>query len=107
MTSGVRQWAVVLGVWGGSGGSHCEGAWDGSSAASNAYRRQLAFIAFQAQAVNVPVAYERSAEPVKVAQAVNSFSNESEATVVWRKLVSRHNIVRVRASDFVQNDMLG
>ncbi len=37
----------------------------------------LAFIAFQAQAVNVTVAYQTSAEPAKVAQADNTFAKES------------------------------
>lgn len=41
----------------------------------------LAFIAFQAQAVNVTVAYQTSAEPAKVAQADNTFAKESGATV--------------------------
>ena len=36
----------------------------------------LAFIAFQAQAVNVTVAYQTSAEPAKVAQADNTFAKE-------------------------------
>lgn len=37
----------------------------------------LAFIAFQAQAVNVTVAYQTSAEPAKVAQADNTFAKEA------------------------------
>ena len=41
----------------------------------------LAFIAFQAQAVNVTVAYQTSAEPAKVVQADNTFAKESGATV--------------------------
>lgn len=45
----------------------------------------LAFIAFQAQAVNVTVAYQTSAEPAKVAQADNTFAKESGASVDWRK----------------------
>ncbi len=48
----------------------------------------LAFIAFQAQAVNVTVAYQTSAEPAKVAQADNTFAKESGATVDWRKFDS-------------------
>jgi taurine transport system substrate-binding protein len=38
----------------------------------NALLGALAFIAFQAQAVNVTVAYQTSAEPAKVAQADNT-----------------------------------
>lgn len=37
----------------------------------------LAFIAFQAQAVNVTVAYQTSAEPAKVAQADNTFAKRA------------------------------
>lgn len=37
----------------------------------------LAFIAFQAQAVNVTVAYQTSAEPAKVAQADNTLDRKS------------------------------
>lgn len=48
----------------------------------------LAFIAFQAQAVNVTVAYQTSAEPAKVAQADNTFAKESGASVDWRKFDS-------------------
>ncbi|STI83918.1 taurine transporter subunit TauA [Escherichia coli] len=51
----------------------------------------LAFIAFQAQAVNVTVAYQTSAEPAKVAQADNTFAKES---VDWRKFDSGASIVR-------------
>ena len=54
----------------------------------------LAFIAFQAQAVNVTVAYQTSAEPAKVAQADNTFAKESGATVDWRKFDSGASIVR-------------
>ena len=43
----------------------------------NALLAALAFIAFQAQAVNVTVAYQTSAEPAKVAQADNTFAKES------------------------------
>ncbi|EFQ0040016.1 taurine ABC transporter substrate-binding protein [Shigella flexneri] len=42
----------------------------------------MAFIAFQAQAVNVTVAYQTSAEPAKVAQADNTFAKESGASIV-------------------------
>ncbi|EOW8196227.1 taurine ABC transporter substrate-binding protein, partial [Shigella flexneri] len=48
----------------------------------------MAFIAFQAQAVNVTVAYQTSAEPAKVAQADNTFAKESGASVDWRKFDS-------------------
>ena len=58
----------------------------------------LAFIAFQAQAVNVTVAYQTSAEPAKVAQADNTFAKESGATVDWRKFDSGASIVRALAS---------
>ncbi len=57
----------------------------------------LAFIAFQAQAVNVTVAYQTSAEPAKVAQADNTFAKESGATVDWRKFDSGASIVRALA----------
>ena len=48
----------------------------------------LAVAAFQAQAVNVTVAYQTSAEPAKVAQADNTFAKTSGATVDWRKFDS-------------------
>lgn len=54
----------------------------------NTFLAALAFIAFQAQAVNVTVAYQTSAEPAKVAQADNTFAKESGATVDWRKFDS-------------------
>lgn len=38
----------------------------------------LAFIAFQAQAVNVTVAYQTSAEPAKVAQATTPLLKKAE-----------------------------
>lgn len=41
----------------------------------------LALWAFQAQAVDVTVAYQTSAEPAKVAQADNTFAKESGAKV--------------------------
>ncbi|EPE7552055.1 glycine betaine ABC transporter substrate-binding protein, partial [Escherichia coli] len=66
----------------------------------------LAFIAFQAQAVNVTVAYQTSAEPAKVAQA-NTFAKESGATVDWRKFDSGASIVRALASGDVQIGNLG
>ncbi|STM25529.1 taurine transporter substrate binding subunit [Escherichia coli] len=64
----------------------------------------LAFIAFQAQAVNVTVAYQTSAEPAKVAQADNTFAKES---VDWRKFDSGASIVRALASGDVQIGNLG
>ena len=64
----------------------------------NALLAALAFIAFQAQAVNVTVAYQTSAEPAKVAQADNTFAKESGATVDWRKFDSGASIVRALAS---------
>ena len=63
--------------------------------------------AFQAQAVNVTVAYQTSAEPAKVAQADNTFAKESGATVDWRKFDSGASIVRALASGDVQIGNLG
>ena len=54
----------------------------------------LALAAFQAQAVNVTVAYQTSAEPAKVPQADNTFAKASGATVDWRKFDSGASIVR-------------
>ena len=73
----------------------------------NAFLGVLAFIAFQAQAVNVTVAYQTSAEPAKVAQADNTFAKESGATVDWRKFDSGASIVRALASGDVQIGNLG
>ncbi|MFB5751410.1 glycine betaine ABC transporter substrate-binding protein, partial [Shigella flexneri] len=67
----------------------------------------MAFIAFQAQAVNVTVAYQTSAEPAKVAQADNTFAKESGASVDWRKFDSGASIVRALASGDVQIGNLG
>lgn len=67
----------------------------------------LAFIAFQAQAVNVTVAYQTSAEPAKVAQADNTFAKKSGASVDWRKFDSGASIVRALASGDVQIGNLG
>ena len=67
----------------------------------------LAVAAFQAQAVNVTVAYQTSAEPAKVAQADNTFAKESGATVDWRKFDSGASIVRALASGDVQIGNLG
>ncbi|MFK3660895.1 taurine ABC transporter substrate-binding protein [Scandinavium sp. NPDC088450] len=67
----------------------------------------LAFITFQAQAVNVTVAYQTSAEPAKVAQADNTFAKESGATVDWRKFDSGASVVRALASGDVQIGNIG
>lgn len=67
----------------------------------------LAFIAFQAQAVNVTVAYQTSAEPAKVAQVDSTFEDASGATVDWRKFDSGASIVRALASGDVQIGNLG
>lgn len=67
----------------------------------------LALAAFQAQAVNVTVAYQTSAEPAKVAQADNTFAKASGATVDWRKFDSGSSIVRALASGDVQIGNLG
>lgn len=62
----------------------------------------LALWAFQAQAVDVTVAYQTSAEPAKVAQADNTFAKASGANVDWRKFDSGAAIVRALASGDVQ-----
>ncbi|KJM59171.1 taurine ABC transporter substrate-binding protein [Pluralibacter gergoviae] len=67
----------------------------------------LAFITFQAQAVNVTIAYQTSAEPAKVAQADNTFAKESGATVDWRKFDSGSSVVRALASGDVQIGNIG
>ncbi|MBD3703999.1 hypothetical protein IE990_02180 [Klebsiella pneumoniae] len=56
----------------------------------------LAVAAFRAQAVNVTVAYQTSAEPAKVARADNTFAKTSGATVDWRKFDSGASVVRAR-----------
>ena len=66
----------------------------------------LAVAAFQAQAVNVTVAYQTSAEPAKVAQADNTFAKTSGATVDWRKFDSGASVVRALASGDVQIGIL-
>ncbi len=53
-----------------------------------------AVMTFQAQAVNVTVAYQTSAEPAKVAQADSTFARESGASVDWRKFDSGASVVR-------------
>ena len=48
----------------------------------------LALLAFQAQAVDVTIAYQTSAEPAKVAQADKTFEKLSGAKPDWRKFDS-------------------
>ena len=67
----------------------------------------LALWAFQAQAVEVTVAYQTSAEPAKVAQADNTFEKLSGAKPDWRKFDSGASIVRALASGDVQIGNLG
>jgi len=67
----------------------------------------LGLIAFQAQALNVTVAYQTSAEPAKVAQADNTFARESGATVDWRKFDSGASVLRALASGDVQIGNIG
>jgi len=67
----------------------------------------LALWAFQAQAVDVTVAYQTSAEPAKVAQADNTFAKESGANVDWRKFYSGAAVVRALASGDVQIGNIG
>ena len=67
----------------------------------------LAVAAFQAQAVNVTVAYQTSAEPAKVAQADNTFAKTSGATGDWRKFDSGASVVRALASGDVQIGNIG
>ncbi len=67
----------------------------------------LAVAAFRAQAVNVTVAYQTSAEPAKVARADNTFAKTSGATVDWRKFDSGASVVRATASGDVQIGNIG
>lgn len=67
----------------------------------------LALLAFQADAVNVTVAYQTSAEPAKVAQADNRFASESGASVDWRKFDSGAGVLRALASGDVQIGNIG
>ncbi|WP_420799925.1 taurine ABC transporter substrate-binding protein [Pantoea dispersa] len=67
----------------------------------------LSLMTFQAQAVNVTVAYQTSAEPAKVAQADNTFAKESGATVDWRKFDSGASVLRALASGDVQIGNIG
>lgn len=66
-----------------------------------------ALIVFQAQAVNVIVAYQTSVEPAKVTQADNTFTKESGATVDRCKLDSGASIVWALVSGDVQTGNLG
>lgn len=66
-----------------------------------------AVMTFQAQAVNVTVAYQTSAEPAKVAQADSTFARESGASVDWRKFDSGASVVRALASGDVQIGNIG
>ncbi|MBE5680625.1 taurine ABC transporter substrate-binding protein [Pantoea agglomerans] len=67
----------------------------------------MALLAFRADAVNVTVAYQTSAEPAKVAQADNSFAKESGASVDWRKFDSGAGVLRAMASGDVQIGNIG
>ena len=67
----------------------------------------MALLAFRADAVNVTVAYQTSAEPAKVAQADDSFAKESGASVDWRKFDSGAGVLRALASGDVQIGNIG
>ena len=67
----------------------------------------LSLSALSAQAVDVTVAYQTSAEPAKVAQADNTFAKESGARVDWRKFDSGSSVVRALASGDVQIGNIG
>ena len=67
----------------------------------------LALLAFRADAVNVTVAYQTSAEPAKVAQADNSFAKDSGASIDWRKFDSGAGVLRALASGDVQIGNIG
>lgn len=67
----------------------------------------LAFGTSTAQAVEVTVAYQTSAEPAKVAQAENSVAKLSGATVDWRKFDSGSSVLRALASGDVQIGNIG
>ena len=67
----------------------------------------LTLVVQSAQAVEVTVAYQTSAEPAKVAQADNTFAKESGATVDWRKFDSGASVVRALASGDVQIGNIG
>ncbi|WP_336803909.1 taurine ABC transporter substrate-binding protein [Erwinia aphidicola] len=67
----------------------------------------LSLTALGAQAVDVTIAYQTSAEPAKVAQADNTFAKESGAKVDWRKFDSGSSVVRALASGDVQIGNIG
>ncbi|MFM5558139.1 taurine ABC transporter substrate-binding protein [Aeromonas rivipollensis] len=67
----------------------------------------LALTLQSAQALEVTVAYQTSAEPAKVAQADGTFARESGATVDWRKFDSGASVVRALASGDVQIGNIG
>ncbi len=64
-------------------------------------------LAASAQAVDVTVAYQTSAEPAKLAQAENSFAKASGASVEWRKFDSGSGVLRALASGDVQIGNIG
>lgn len=67
----------------------------------------LSLSALSAQAVDVTIAYQTSAEPAKIAQADNTFAKESGAKVDWRKFDSGASVVRALASGDVQIGNIG
>ena len=67
----------------------------------------LSLMAASAQAVDVTVAYQTSAEPAKVAQAENSVAKQSGAKVDWRKFDSGSSVLRALASGDVQIGNIG
>jgi taurine transport system substrate-binding protein len=67
----------------------------------------LSLSTLSAQAVDVTVAYQTSAEPAKIAQADNTFARESGAKVEWRKFDSGSSVVRALASGDVQIGNIG
>lgn len=67
----------------------------------------LSLNAFSAQAVDVTIAYQTSAEPAKVAQADDTFAKASGAKVDWRKFDSGSSVVRALASGDVQIGNIG
>ncbi|CAK9885926.1 MAG: Taurine-binding periplasmic protein [Candidatus Erwinia impunctatus] len=67
----------------------------------------ISIVSVYAQAVEVTVAWQTSAEPGKVAQANDSFAKESGATVLWRKFDSGSSVVRALASGDVQIGNIG
>ncbi len=67
----------------------------------------MALASVSAQAVDVTVAWQTSAEPAKVAQAENTFARESGAHVAWRKFDSGASVVRALASGDVQIGNIG